>query len=65
MFSEDIVKTLNEEPSTIYFQRISVMVTDLLYLWVLLKIYKEVSMNLVICYLSLNFIILDSSHPIT
>ena len=38
------------------------MVTDVLYLWVLLKIYKEVSMDLVICYWSLNFIILDSNQ---
>ena len=53
-------KDINEHVNTIYFQRISVIVTDVIYLLMLLKVYKSVDVELVVSFFSLNFLILDS-----
>jgi len=54
------IKSINSLNETIYFQRLSVIVSDIPYLIVLFLVIGKVNLKLVISYLSISFIILDS-----
>jgi alpha-1,3-glucosyltransferase len=54
-------KDINNIASTVYFQRATVMISELPFLIVLYLITRKVNITLVLAYFSIPFIILDSN----
>lgn len=54
-------KSINQMPITVYFQRATVILSEIPFLLVLFWIFKEINAKMIIAYFSIPFILLDSN----